>query len=306
MEKLDSKILKEIIGDKNVLEEDVYNIRKNGKCVARKDNPNISIVSKENNKGLDIYVKENTLFGVIHIPVIITESGLKDVVENDFHIGKNSNIVILSGCGVHNPLNKESEHDGIHRFYLEEGAKVKYIEKHYAEGKGTGKKILSPTTEIYLEENASLTMDTIQIKGVDYSERKTYAKLNDKSTLTITEKIMTCDDEKAITDFKIDLEGNNASCHVTSRSVATDNSYQEFHSNVVGYNKCYAHVECDAIIKDEGKIRAIPEIYAKNVDANLIHEAAIGKIAKDQLAKLMSLGLTEKEAENAIIEGFLK
>lgn len=306
MEKLDNKILKEIIGDKNVLEEDVYNIRKNGKCVARKDNPNISIVSKENNKGLDIYVKENTLFGIIHIPVIITESGLKDVVENDFHIGKNSNIVILSGCGVHNPLNKESEHDGIHRFYLEEGAKVKYIEKHYAEGKGTGKKILSPTTEIYLEENASLTMDTIQIKGVDYSERKTYAKLNDKSTLTITEKIMTCDDEKAITDFKIDLEGNNASCHVTSRSVATDNSYQEFHSNVVGYNKCYAHVECDAIIKDEGKIRAIPEIYAKNVDANLVHEAAIGKIAKDQLAKLMSLGLTEKEAENAIIEGFLK
>lgn len=306
MEKLDNKILKEIIGDKNVLEEDVYNIRKNGKCVARKDNPNISIVSKENNKGLDIYVKENTLFGIIHIPVIITESGLKDVVENDFHIGKNSNIVILSGCGVHNPLNRESEHDGIHRFYLEEGAKVKYIEKHYAEGKGTGKKILSPTTEIYLEENASLTMDTIQIKGVDYSERKTYAKLKDKSTLTITEKIMTCDDEKAITDFKIDLEGNNASCHVTSRSVATDNSYQEFHSNVVGYNKCYAHVECDAIIKDEGKIRAIPEIYAKNVDANLIHEAAIGKIAKDQLAKLMSLGLTEKEAENAIIEGFLK
>ena len=306
MEKLDNKILKEIIGDKNVLEEDVYNIRKNGKCVARKDNPNISIVSKENNKGLDIYVKENTLFGIIHIPVIITESGLKDVVENDFHIGKNSNIVILSGCGVHNPLNKESEHDGIHRFYLEEGAKVKYIEKHYAEGKGTGKKILSPTTEIYLEENASLTMDTIQIKGVDYSERKTYAKLNDKSTLTITEKIMTCDDEKAITDFKIDLEGNNASCHVTSRSVATDNSYQEFHSNVVGYNKCYAHVECDAIIKDAGKIRAIPEIYAKNVDANLIHEAAIGKIAKDQLAKLMSLGLAEKEAENAIIEGFLK
>ena len=295
MEKLDNKILKEIIGDKNVLEEDVYNIRKNGKCVARKDNPNISIVSKE-----------NTLFGIIHIPVIITESGLKDVVENDFHIGKNSNIVILSGCGVHNPLNNESEHDGIHRFYLEEGAKVKYIEKHYAEGKGTGKKILSPTTEIYLEENASLTMDTIQIKGVDYSERKTYAKLNDKSTLTITEKIMTCDDEKTITDFKIDLEGNNASCHVTSRSVATDNSYQEFHSNVVGYNKCYAHVECDAIIKDEGKIRAIPEIYAKNVDANLIHEAAIGKIAKDQLAKLMSLGLTEKEAENAIIEGFLK
>ena len=187
MEKLDNKILKEIIGDKNVLEEDVYNIRKNGKCVARKDNPNISIVSKENNKGLDIYVKENTLFGIIHIPVIITESGLKDVVENDFHIGKNSNIVILSGCGVHNPLNKESEHDGIHRFYLEEGAKVKYIEKHYAEGKGTGKKILSPTTEIYLEENASLTMDTIQIKGVDYSEIKTYDKLKDKSTLTITE-----------------------------------------------------------------------------------------------------------------------
>ena len=306
MEKLDNKILKEIIGDKNVLEEDVYNIRKNGKCVARKINPYVNIISKEDGSGIDIYVKENTLLQIIDIPVIITESGLKDVVYNDFHIGKNSNIVIVAGCGIHNSFSHDSEHDGIHRFYLEEGAKVKYIEKHYAEGKGTGKKILNPTTEIYLEENASLTMDTIQIKGVDYSERKTYAKLKDKSTLTITEKIMTCDDEKAITDFKIDLEGNNASCHVTSRSVATDNSYQEFHSNVVGYNKCYAHVECDAIIKDEGKIRAIPEIYAKNVDANLVHEAAIGKIAKDQLAKLMSLGLTEKEAENAIIEGFLK
>lgn len=306
MEKIDNKILEEVIGNKDILNEDIYNIRKNGKCVARKDNPNIKIVSKEDNKGLDIYVKDNTLFGVIHIPVIITESGLKDVVENDFHIGKNSNIVILSGCGVHNPSDKKSEHDGIHRFYLDKNAKVKYVEKHYAEGNGTGKKILNPITEIYLEENANLTMDTIQISGVDYSERKTYAKLKDNSTLTITEKIMTSASEKAITDFKINLKGQNSSCHVTSRSVATDNSYQEFHSDVVGKNKCYAHVECDAIIKDKGRIKAIPEIYAKDVEANLIHEAAIGKIAKDQLMKLMSLGMTEKEAENAIIEGFLK
>lgn len=305
MNEVDKKLLHEIISD-DVENKEVYNIRKNGQCIGRKSNPYINIVSKEDGKGIDVYVKENTLFGIVHIPVIITESGLTDVVYNDFHIGKNSNIVIISGCGVHNDHNKNSIHDGIHRFYIEENAKVKYVEKHYGEGVGTGKKILNPVTEIYMKPSSHMTIDTVQIKGVDSAKRKTYAKLEENSTLVITEKIMTYGKQKAMTDFKVKLKGKNASTHVTSRSVATEESYQEFSSNVIGKTKCYAHVECDAILKDHGRVKAIPEIYAKDVEANLIHEAAIGKIAGEQLMKLMSLGLTEKEAEEVIIQGFLK
>ena len=305
MNEVDKKLLHEIISD-DVENKEVYNIRKNGQCIGRKSNPYINIVSKEDGKGIDVYVKENTLFGIVHIPVIITESGLTDVVYNDFHIGRNSNIVIISGCGVHNDHNKNSIHDGIHRFYIEENAKVKYVEKHYGEGVGTGKKILNPVTEIYMKPSSHMTIDTVQIKGVDSAKRKTYAKLEENSTLVITEKIMTYGKQKAMTDFKVKLKGKNASTHVTSRSVATEESYQEFSSNVIGKTKCYAHVECDAILKDHGRVKAIPEIYAKDVEANLIHEAAIGKIAGEQLMKLMSLGLTEKEAEEVIIQGFLK
>ena len=305
MNEVDKKLLHEIVSD-DIENKEVYNIRKNGQCIGRKSNPYINIVSKEDGKGIDVYVKENTLFGIVHIPVIITESGLTDVVYNDFHIGKNSNIVIISGCGVHNDHNKNSIHDGIHRFYIEENAKVKYVEKHYGEGVGTGKKILNPVTEIYMKPSSHMTIDTVQIKGVDSAKRKTYAKLEENSTLVITEKIMTYGKQKAMTDFKVKLKGKNASTHVTSRSVATEESYQEFSSNVIGKTKCYAHVECDAILKDHGRVKAIPEIYAKDVEANLIHEAAIGKIAGEQLMKLMSLGLTEKEAEEVIIQGFLK
>ena len=238
--------------------------------------------------------------------MILTESGLKDVVYNDFHIGKNSNVIILAGCGIHNDLHNDTEHDGIHRFYLEENAKVKYVEKHYGEGVGTGQKILNPVTEIYMKKGSSMTMDTSQIKGVDDTLRETKALLEEDTTLQINEKILTDKTQSAKTIFTIELNGENASTHVTSRSVATENSYQEFISNITGNSKCYAHVECDAILKESGKVKAIPEIYAKNVDANLIHEAAIGKIAGEQLMKLMSLGLREKEAEEAIIKGFLK
>lgn len=303
--KTDEKILTKILSD-SPYHSDAYNIRKNGQSIDRKDNPYVKIVPKENNSGIDIYIKENTLFQIINIPVIITESGLKDVVYNDFHIGKNSNIVIVAGCGIHNSFSHDSVHDGIHRFYLEENSQVKYIEKHYGSGMGTGKKILNPITEIIMQKGSRMTMDSTQLKGVDSTFRTTKATLYEDATLIINEKILTNNSQYAKTDFLVNLEGTNASCHVTSRSVATDNSYQEFTSNIIGNAKSFAHVECDAIIQDKASVKAIPEIYANFVDANLIHEAAIGKIAGAQLMKLMSLGLTEKEAEETIIKGFLK
>ena len=305
MNDTDKRLLNEI-SDSETQKVDAYNIRKNGKSIDRKSNPFVQILPKEDNQGIDIYVKENTLLSVVHIPVILTESGLTDVVYNDFHIGKNANVIILAGCGVHNDAHKDTEHDGIHRFYLEENAKVKYIEKHYGEGSGKGKKILNPVTEIYMKSGSNMTMDTTQIKGVDTTERKTIGVLESNTTLVINEKILTEGHQKAKTIFQVDLNGENASTHVTSRSVATENSYQEFISDITGNAASYAHVECDAIIKENGQVKAIPKIYAKNPDANLIHEAAIGKIAGEQLMKLMSLGLNEKEAEDVIIKGFLK
>lgn len=302
----EDKVLLDEIVEKDPTAADSYNIRKNGKSIDRKINPNIDIVSKKDNTGIDVYVKEDTLFGTVNIPVIITESGLTDVVYNDFHIGKNANVIIVAGCGITNDGHFDARHDGIHRFYLEEGAKVKYIERHCGLGVGDGKKVLNPTTEIYMKPSSYMTMDTTQTKGVDDTIRTTKAELADNTTLVITEKILTSKDQFAKTEFTVNLNGENASTHVTSRSVATDSSYQEFLSNITGNTKCYAHVECDAILKENGKVKAIPEIYAKNIDANLIHEAAIGKIAGEQLMKLMSLGLTEKEAEDVIIKGFLK
>ena len=302
----EDKILLDEIVEKDPTDADSYNIRKNGKSIDRKINPNIEIVSKKDNTGIDVYVKEDTLFGTVNIPVIITESGLTDVVYNDFHIGKNANVIIVAGCGITNDGHFDARHDGIHRFYLEEGAKVKYIERHCGLGVGDGKRVLNPTTEIYMKPSSYMTMDTTQTKGVDDTIRTTKAELADNTTLVITEKILTSKDQFAKTEFTVNLNGENASTHVTSRSVATDSSYQEFLSNITGNTKCYAHVECDAILKENGKVKAIPEIYAKNIDANLIHEAAIGKIAGEQLMKLMSLGLTEKEAEDVIIKGFLK
>ena len=305
MNKEDENLLREVVGE-DVTSSDSYNIRKNGKLVERKVTPNINIVTKEDNSGIDIYVKENTLFGTVNIPVIITESGLTDVVYNDFHIGKNANIIIVAGCGITNNGHWDARHDGIHRFYLEEGAKVKYIERHCGLGVGDGKRILNPVTEINMKKASYMVMDTTQIKGVDDTIRTTKANLESDATLIVTEKILTSKGQVAKTNFIVELNGENASTHVTSRSVATEKSYQEFVSNVTGNTKSYAHVECDAIIKEEGQVKAIPEIFAKNVEANLVHEAAIGKIAGEQLMKLMSLGLTEKEAEEVIIEGFLK
>ena len=304
MNKVEDKLLSEL--DQSKYEEaDAYNIRVDGKSTRRKVSPYIEIESKTDKNGINVYIKDDTKFGIVHIPVLLTKSGLKDVVYNDFYIGKNANVIILAGCGIHNDLHEDSEHDGIHRFFLSENSTVKYTEKHYGEGSG-GKRILNPTTEIYMKKDSTMTMNTTQIKGVDDTFRKTYAELDQNATLVINEKILTNNSNIAKTEFNIELNGEDSSTHVVSRSVATDSSYQEFISKVAGNTKCYAHVECDAILKDNGNVLAIPEIYAKSVDANLIHEAAIGKIAGEQLLKLMSLGMSEKEAEEAIITGFLK
>lgn len=305
MDNLDKELLKEIAG-MDETPKGAYNIRKNGQGIERQITENVNIVTKTDKPGIDIYVKENTKFEFIHIPVIITQSGLNDVVYNDFHIGKNADVVIIAGCGIHNEHHKDSKHDGIHRFFLEEGARVKYIEKHYGEGEGTGKKILNPVTEVTMQKGSYLEMETVQLKGVDSTIRTTKGILGENTNLIVSEKIMTHGIQTAKTIFNVELNGENASTHVTSRSVATENSVQEFRSNVIGNTKCFGHVECDAIIKDNAKVIAIPEIVANNIEANLIHEAAIGKIAGEQLTKLMTLGLNEKQAEEQIIKGFLR
>ena len=303
--KIDKDLLNEI-SNFDEIKNGAYNIRKNGQGIERKTTPNIDIVTKTDKPGIDIYVKENTKFEYLHIPVILTQSGLSDKVYNDFYIGKNANVIIIAGCGIHNDHHKDSRHDGIHRFFLEEGAKVKYIEKHYGEGSGDGKRILNPITEVYLKKGSLMEMESSQIKGVDSTIRETKGELLEDTNFIVTEKIMTAGNQIAKTIFDVKLNGENSSTHVTSRSVATENSKQHFVSKIYGNSKCFAHSECDAIIKDNAIVTATPEITANNVDANLIHEAAIGKIANEQLIKLMTLGLSEKEAEKEIIKGFLK
>ena len=304
MNNIDKELL-EVISDTSEY-KGAYNIRKNGEGIERQITDNVNILTKQDVSGIDIFIKENTKNEFVHIPVIITESGLKDVVYNDFYVGKNANVVIVAGCGIHNDHHKDSEHNGIHRFFIEEGAKVKYIEKHYGEGNGKGKKILNPVTEVYLKDGSSLEMESVQIKGVDSTIRTTRGEVESNTNLVITEKIMTHGTQFAKTVFDVKLNGENSSVKVTSRSVAVDKSSQEFVSSITGNSKCFGHVECDAIIKDKAKVIAVPKIVANCEDANLIHEAAIGKIAGDQLNKLMTLGLSEKEAEAAILNGFLK
>ena len=301
----DKNLLNEIT-DFDKIKKGAYNIRKNGQGIERKVTENINIITKKDKPGIDIYIKENTKFEFVHIPVIITESGLTDLVYNDFYIGKNANVIIVAGCGIRNDHHKNSKHDGIHRFYLEEGAKVKYIEKHYGEGIGDGKRILNPITEVYLKKGSSMEMESSQIKGVDSSIRETKGELAENASFVVSEKIMTNGVQFAKTIFDVKLNGENSSTHVTSRSVAEDSSKQYFISKIYGNAKCFAHSECDAIIKDSSIVTATPEITANNVEANMIHEAAIGKIAGEQIIKLKTLGLTEEQAEEEIIKGFLR
>lgn len=305
MDSIQKNLLAEI-ADIHDVPEGAYNIRSNGKLEGRNTTANIDIVTKTDKPGIDIIIKPHTVRESVHIPVILSESGLKDMVYNDFYIGEGADVTIVAGCGIHNCGDQSSEHDGIHTFYIGKNAKVRYIEKHYGEGDGRGERILNPTTVVHVEEGGYMEMETVQIKGVDSTIRNTEADLKAGASLVIREKIMTHGAQTAETNFTVDLDGVDSSANVVSRSVAKETSKQIFNSHINGNNKCYGHTECDAIIMDSGKVEAVPSLAANNIDASLIHEAAIGKIAGEQLIKLMTLGLTEAEAEEQIVNGFLK
>ena len=298
--------LLKIIADMEGTPSGAYNIRANGTLEARATTENIDIRTKTDKPGIDIIIKPDTKGETVHIPVIIDASGLNDLVYNDFYIGDNADVTIMAGCGIHNCGDNESRHDGIHTFYVGKGARVKYVERHYGEGEGLGGKNMNPTTVVNISENGYMEMETSQIKGIDNTYRKTRASVADGGTLIIHEKIMTHGTQKADTDFSVDLNGKNSAANVISRSVAKGNSHQNFLSNINGNNICSGHTECDAIIMDNANVTASPTLGANHIDAALIHEAAIGKIAGDQIIKLMTLGLTEQEAEEEIINGFLK
>ncbi len=298
--------LLKIIADMDGTPAGAFNIRSNGSLAERHITENVNIVTKTDKPGIDIIVKPNTKNEKIHIPVIISESGLEEIVYNDFIIGDGADVEIVAGCGIHNCGDEESRHDGIHSFFVGKNAKVRYVEKHFGNGDGNGEKNMNPTTIINIAEGGSMEMETTQIKGIDSTNRVTKAHLQKDATLIIKEKLMTHGKQKAETDFTVNLDGENSSANVISRSVAKDNSQQVFLSKINGNNICSGHTECDAIIMDNAHVSAIPEITANHIDASLIHEAAIGKIAGEQLIKLMTLGLSEKEAEEQIVNGFLK
>ncbi len=305
MNNITEKMLK-IITDYDNLGKASYNIREDGECVGRRSTKNVSIEPLFDRSGIEIKVKPGTLGETVYIPACLTKSGVNDIVYNDFYIGEDSDITIVAGCAVHTDSDKESLHNGIHRFFIGKNSKVTYIEKHIGEGEGGGERKIDPVTDISLEEGASFTIDTLQISGVDYSNRKTVARLAAKAKLLIRERIMTDRDEKAITDFEVTLDGEDCGVDLISRSVAKGNSYQAYASKIIGKTRCTGHSECDAILADNGRVDATPTLSAESNDASLIHEAAIGKIAGEQIIKLCSLGLTEEEAERKIIEGFLK
>lgn len=305
MDLIQKRLLRET-ADLHGIPEGAYNIRSDGQLAGRNTTANIDIVTKTDKPGIDIFVKDGTKNESMHIPVIIEKSGLQDLVYNDFYIGDDCDVVIVAGCGISNCGTQESRHDGIHSFFVGKNSRVKYIEKHYGEGDGRGTNVMNPTTIVNLGENSYMEMETTQIKGIDSTVRNTEAKCADGAQLVITEKIMTHGSQYAETNFTVDLDGVDSSANVISRSVAREDSRQMFNSNIRGNNKCAGHSECDAIIMDNAYVGARPEIVANSVDASLIHEAAIGKIAGDQLIKLMTLGLTEQEAEEQIVNGFLK
>ena len=296
------------IADLHGVPEGAFNIRGNGKTVDRNTTANIDIVTKTDGKqGIDIFIKPNTKNESMHIPVIISKAGYQEVVYNDFHIGENADVVIVAGCGIHNcaGVDTTSRHDGVHTFYVGKNAKVKYVEKHYGVGDGNGKNVMNPETVVFLEEGATLEMETTQIKGVDSTKRITKAQMKAGATFLVKEKLYTHGEQVADTDFVIDMNGEGCRADVVSRSVASGNSKQNFLSTMNGNAPCYGHTECAAIIMDSASVKATPSLSANHIDAELIHEAAIGKIAGEQLIKLMTLGLSEKEAEEQIIRGFL-
>lgn len=304
MDKINRELLKQI-ADLDRIPQGAYNFRVNGKLDSRKSTSEIEIKTKEDEPGIDIFIKPNVVGKSVHIPVMLSEAGLNDVVYNDFYVGENADVTIVAGCGIYNCTNKLSEHDGIHTFYIGKNAKVKYIEKHLGIGSENAERVLNPTTKVFMENGSAMEMETTQIKGVSYANRKTYAVLGASAKLTIKEKILTTEKQTAKTMFKVELKGKKSSVEVLSRSVAKNSSKQSFKSVIEGKNECFGHVECDGIVIDHGQIISTPEIKAMHIDSTLVHEAAIGKIAGDEIIKLQTLGLTEKEAEDAIIASFM-
>ena len=302
---IQKRILAEV-ADLHKVPAGAYNFRIDGKLAGRNTTANIDIKTKTDVAGIDITIKDNTKNESVHIPVVLSNTGHKEIVYNDFHIGENCDVVIVAGCGIDNCGSHDSQHDGVHRFFVGKNSKVKYVEKHYGSGTGTGKRILNPVTEVYMSEGSTMEMDMVQIKGVDSTDRKTVAKLKENAKLIVRERLLTHGEQTATSGYDISLDGAGSGADVVSRSVAKDKSYQKFDVRLAGNAPCNGHTECDSIIMDDGKILAIPSLEANNIDAALIHEAAIGKIAGEQLMKLMTLGLTEKEAEEQIISGFLK
>ena len=305
MDKIQLDLLEKVAGIHEI-PTGAYSLRINGQLHGKNSSENISIEKKEDKPGIDIYIKAGTKNESLHIPVILSQAGIEELVYNDFHIGDDCDVTIVAGCGIHNSGSERSEHSGVHSFFVGKNSNVTYIEKHYGDGDGTGGRYMNPTTEAYIGEGSSVTMETVQIKGVDSTFRETHAVLEDGASIIISEKIMTHGTQEAKTNFVVDMNGVDCKANVISRSVARDNSRQDFYSKINGNNRCTGHTECDAIIMDDAKVTATPEISANHIDASLIHEAAIGKIAGEQLIKLMTLGLTEKEAEEEIINGFLK
>lgn len=306
MEQMEKELLKTIADISGFMPGSAFNLRKNGEGVERHSTPNVKIVTKVDQPGIDIIVKAHTVGESVHIPVILTEAGIHDMVYNDFYIEEGADVEIIAGCGIHNDGCDTSQHDGIHTFHIGKNAKIRYVEKHYGEGDGSGKRILNPTTVIHMEENSYAQMDMSQIKGVDSTFRKTEANLGAGAKLVINEKLMTHGKQTAHSDVTVNLNGEDSVVQIVSRSVGKDASIQVFHPIAVGNNKSRAHIQCDSIIMDQAKISSIPEIAANHVDAQIIHEAAIGKINNDQLIKLQTLGLTSEEAEKEIVDGFLK
>ena len=305
LDEIQKRLLREV-ADLHDVPEGAYNIRSNSKSAGRASTENIEIIPREDGQGLTVKIKPGTKNESVHIPVVLTETGIKEVVYNDFYIGEDADVTIVAGCGIDNCGNQDAEHDGIHRFFVGKNAHIRYVEKHYGSGEGAGKRILNPGTEVYQEEGSSVEMEMVQIKGVDDTNRTTKAELAKDAKLVVRERLMTHGDQKAYSEYVVNLNGEGSTADVVSRSVARDSSYQKFEAKIVGNKPCAGHTECDAIIMDQAKILAVPALEANDLDAALVHEAAIGKIAGDQIIKLMTLGLTEAEAEEQIINGFLK
>lgn len=305
MRTLTGMLLREV-AELDALPAGAYNIRANGESAGRNTTANIDIVSKTDKPGIDIIIKPGTKNESVHIPVVLSQSGLRENVYNDFYIGEDCDVVIIAGCGIHNCGDGDSQHDGIHSFFVGRNARVRYVEKHYGEGEGRGKRLMNPTTVVKLEPGAYMEMETTQIAGVDDTLRKTTAELAAGASLVVHEKVMTTGTQRAVSDFTADLNGEDSSCNIISRTVARDDSRQHFISVLNGNAPCAGHTECDSILMDSARVLASPQLSASCVDARLIHEAAIGKIAGEQLIKLMTLGLSEQEAEEQIVSGFLK